>query len=314
MNKLLFALSMVVGMLGCVDKSQRMITSLHAESASKSSIENQASVWSKYYASGMCRIYTFIDVKQTGESEPVRMFLEVTESSNIFLTALNTRGYHERFYSTNPPTYISLNHKDYVPVRFFFNENFPGVLSVDGKQVSYFTIQNSQIKANPKDFDEIVKSLKCGKSATIEYSSFLRGKGQKVSFSLVDFATTFDSIPPSAAVSQKVIGQVNPIFILKPLLVGNRFNVSDLDLRVKNNPYGDGVFVYVPKTRYFDFGVKRLFLWFVKNNKALKLNGATHHLTPSLSFPQSASLHFWDGTGLNEENITSHGLKIGFGH
>ena len=312
MNKLLFALSMVVGMLGCVDKSQRMITSLHAESASKSSIENQASVWSKYYASGMCRIYTFIDVKQSGLSEPVRMFLEVTESSNIFLTALNTRGYHERFYSTNPPTYISLNHKDYVPVRFYFNENSPGVLSVDGKQVSYFTIQNSQIKANPKDFDEIVKSLKCGKSATIEYSSLLRGKGQKVSFSLVDFATTFDSIPPSAAVSQKVIGQVNPIFILKPLLVGNRFNVSDLDLRVKNNPYGDGAFVYVPKTRYF--GVKRLFLWFVKNNKALKLNGATHNLTPSLSFPHSYSLDYWDGTGLNENSVTSHGLKIGFGH
>jgi len=96
-------------------------------------------------------------------------------------------------------------------------------------------------------------------------------------------------------------GQVT-ISVLKPLLGRNCFGVSDRDLRVKKNPYGSGAFVYAPN-RY---------LWFVKSNIALKLNGAANRLTPSSPFPNDASLDFWEGTGLSESNATSRGLKLVF--
>mgnify|MGYP006982503966 CR=1 FL=1 len=81
---------------------------------------------------------------------------------------------------------------------------------------------------------------------------------------------------------------------------------------MRPNPYGSGRFVYAPKTRYLDFGVLRKFIWFVKGDKALKLTGATHVLTPSLRFPIDASLDFWDGTGLSASSVNTRGLKLVF--
>jgi hypothetical protein len=267
--------------------------------------------WQKACDSGKCRIYTYTDVRQPGESEPVRMLLEVSDARDVLLTALNTRAYHQQFYSTKPPTHILLNRKEYVPARFQFNEHFPGSLTIDGKRIATLAVRNqSQLKAQSDKFDAIADALRIGNLATIEYASNLRGKGQKTSFSLAGFTRAFASLVPGTG-TQAVSKRTDPIFVLKPLLAGNRFSVGVRDLRVKQNPYGSGAFVYAPETRYF--GVERLFVWFVKNDTALKLNGATDNLTPSLPFPRDAALDFWEGTGLSEATATSRGLDVAFG-
>jgi hypothetical protein len=69
--------------------------------------------------------------------------------------------------------------------------------------------------------------------------------------------------------------------------------------------------VYVTKTRYSS--VERLFVWFVSGRIALKLNGATHNLTPSLAFPRDAPPDFWEKTGLSASNATKTGLELAFG-
>lgn len=272
-----------------------------------------ALAWEKDCSSAQCRIYTYTDVSQSGRSEPVRMFLEITDSNDVILTALNTRAYHERFYTTKPATHIRLGQKDYVPDRSHFNERVSGALTVDAKQITALPVRNeSQLKSQAADFDAIVQAFKLGTSATVEYASSLYGKGQKVSFSLIGFTRSYGALSPSVRPPGRVDAkETDPISLLGPLLTGNRFSVSASDLALKKNPHGSGTFVYAAKTRYS--GVERLFLWFVRGDAALKLNGATHNLTPSLPFPRDASQDFWKGTGLSANNATRIGLELAFG-
>ncbi len=271
-----------------------------------------ALAWDKDCPSAECRIYTYTDVSQSGSSEPVRMFLEITASNSVILAALSTRTYHDRFYTTKPATHVRLDQKDYVPARFYFNEEFSGMLTVDGRQIATFLARNeSQLESQTADFDVIAQAFKLGTSASVEYTSSLYGKGQKVSFSLIGFTKSLDSLSPAGASGRGVVKETDSISVLGPLLAGNRFSVSAGDLALKKNPHGSGAFVYAGKTSYS--GVERLFLWFVRDDTALKLNGATHNLTPSLPFPRDASLDFWEGTGLSPSNVTQIGLELAFG-
>lgn len=70
------------------------------------------------------------------------------------------------------------------------------------------------------------------------------------------------------------------------------------DLEAKANPKGEGVFVYVPETRFH--GVERYFIWVVIDGEAYKLNGATDLLTPDLEFPRNADPALWEQTGLEK--------------
>ena len=230
----------------------------------------------------------------------------------MVLTALNTRTYHERFYTTKPATHIRLNQKDYVSVRSFFNERFPGTLTVDGTQVAPLSVRNgSQLKSQAADSDAIVQAFKRGDSAVVEYVSSLYGRGQKVSFSLLGFTKSYSALAPVTAPSKPNRSEADPISIIGPLLAGNQFSVRPSDLALRKNPQGKGAFVYVTKTRYSS--VERLFVWFVSGRIALKLNGATHNLSPSLAFPRDAPPDFWEKTGLSASNATKTGLELAFG-
>jgi hypothetical protein len=233
------------------------------------------------------------------------MLLEVTASHAVILTALTTRASHEQVYTTKPEPYVRLDQTDFVPVKLFFHKDSTGdTLMVDGERVASLPVLNeSQLKSQAADFQVILNALKFSDSVLVEYWSLLFGKEREVSFSLAGFAKSYDSLIQRTA--------RDPISLIGLLLEGNRFSVSTRDLRVKNNPHGAGVFVYVPETRYF--GVERKFIWFVRSGTAVKLNGPTHNLTPSLQFPQDASMSFWEGTSLSRDNITRIGLKLTFG-
>lgn len=88
-------------------------------------------------------------------------------------------------------------------------------------------------------------------------------------------------------------------------------NIKSEDLEAIDNPKGEGVFVYVPKTDFY--GVERFFLWLYIENNAYAINGATKDLTPDLSFPRDAKSETWDKTGLNKYSATE-AIDIVFGN
>ncbi len=81
------------------------------------------------------------------------------------------------------------------------------------------------------------------------------------------------------------------------------------DLRSKDNPKSEGIFVYVPQDRFY--GVKRNFIWLVIEGQAYPLNGPSKKLTPSLTWPREAPEAVWDKTGLNPY-VATEAIEIVF--
>lgn len=92
--------------------------------------------------------------------------------------------------------------------------------------------------------------------------------------------------------------QTRAIQLVSSLLEYNDLNIRASDLRGKNNPKGQGVFVYVPKTRFR--GVERYIAWVVIDGRAYSINGATKNVTPSLPWPREAPDAAWKKTNLDK--------------
>ena len=77
----------------------------------------------------------------------------------------------------------------------------------------------------------------------------------------------------------------------------NTLNIKASDLWAIDNSKGEGVFIYVPKTRFRD--VERYIIWMVIDGKAYALNGPTKKVTPNLPWPRDAPKNTWKRTGLD---------------
>jgi len=64
----------------------------------------------------------------------------------------------------------------------------------------------------------------------------------------------------------------------------NKLKVGGAEFKTIDNPKGDGVLVYDPRTEFY--GVKRYLIWMVINDEAYPLNGPSKMVTPSLSWPR----------------------------
>ncbi|MBL7145507.1 MAG: hypothetical protein ISS76_14825 [Phycisphaerae bacterium] len=93
------------------------------------------------------------------------------------------------------------------------------------------------------------------------------------------------------------------------MLRANKLGVTSTDLREKDNPNGDGIFVYVPQTRFS--GVKRNLIWVVIEGHAFSLNGTSKMVTPDLPWPREASEELWAKTGL-DKYMASEAIRIVF--
>ena len=115
----------------------------------------------------------------------------------------------------------------------------------------------------------------------------------------------------SAETSQQSSEEANAIKLVSASIESNRLNVTANDLKAKKNPKGDGIFVYVPQTRYS--GVERYVIWMVIDSKAYALNSPSKMVTPSLSWPRDADDTMWNKTGINTYNGASEAIEILFG-
>ena len=136
--------------------------------------------------------------------------------------------------------------------------------------------------------DNADAAFKAGITATVQYTSILHA-AKPARFTLIGFTKAFRPLPQATPSARKKSAQsVNSISGIEPAIIyTNNISVSAGDLRKRANPFGIRSFVFVPKTRYA--GVERLFIWFVRDDEAVKLNGATHNLNPSLPFPNDTA-------------------------
>lgn len=118
---------------------------------------------------------------------------------------------------------------------------------------------------------------------------------------------------PSPSVSMESVQQsaeVSAVRLVSAAIESNKLNVTPNDLKSKKNPKGDGVFVYVPQTRYS--GVERYVIWMSVDSKAYALNSPSKMVTPSLPWPRDADETTWNKTGINKYNGASEAIEIVF--
>jgi len=85
--------------------------------------------------------------------------------------------------------------------------------------------------------------------------------------------------------------------VIQALTLPNEMSISGRDFTTKENPKGEGIFVYDPRTKFS--GTDRNFIWLVIDHAAYALNGPSKTVTPSLKWPRDAEKKIWDKTGLS---------------
>ena len=257
--------------------------------------------WETQCANDVCRSFTIAWVN-IYKSHPTLILLEISTTEEVLISALVTEETHYKFWTHRFPVELVRESKNYVPARFFFDTDFDARLTVDGKKAASFrALDESHLLALSGDTKVLVEALRRGSKAVLLFGPFSRPR-QRASFSLIGFTAAFTarSLSGEAVVATSA---VDPVSVVSPLIAGNRLNVEAKQLRSRENPFGDGFFVYIPE---------RYFIWFVKGKKAVKLNGRTNNLTPALPFPPEASHKFWRGTGLSGHDATRVGIELVF--
>lgn len=84
--------------------------------------------------------------------------------------------------------------------------------------------------------------------------------------------------------------------VILALEIPNKLKVAGREFITKQNPKGEGTFVYDPRTRFS--GIQRNLMWIVLGETAYALNGPSKMLTPSLPWPREAKPGEWEKTGL----------------
>lgn len=90
----------------------------------------------------------------------------------------------------------------------------------------------------------------------------------------------------------------------------NKLGVRLDDLRVKDNPNGEGSIVYVERTNFF--GLERYVVWMVVDSSAFALNSPSQMVTPSLPWPREAKDGVWEKTGIDKFSGASEVIKMIF--
>lgn len=93
-------------------------------------------------------------------------------------------------------------------------------------------------------------------------------------------------------------------------LMPNKLGVGGAEFTTKNNPKGEGVFVFDPRTEFH--GAKRYLLWIVIIDEGYPLNGPSKMITPGLKWPREAEAGIWEKTGL-DPYIATEAIEIVFG-
>lgn len=237
------------------------------------------------------------------EEEPHRLTLEIDAAGTVRLLGLTPRDYYLRFYTRAPQTYGVFDGVALIPDPHFWRNTDRGLgvkVLPQGKVITFRYSGDRHWETSAQDAIGLIKS-----GTEIEFPA----RDKTVRLSLLGATAAIEALP-RASVDAPVQTNRAVIAQIGAKLGGNRFKVTEEDLRITPNPRGAGLFVYVPKTDYF--GVERKFIWFANAGEIAKLNGATHSLSPSLPWPREAAFELWNESNLSSESVLSVGLTSAF--
>lgn len=263
--------------------------------------------WQTQCGSG-CQTFTLEEVYKWEDGEPFLMRLEVTPEQQLEVSALVSREEYEKYYTLDPPTEFRRGGKQFVGARQFFSDS-PATISVDGQHLQ--TVQH-------KDGGHMADQLE-----TVTLNEFREGRKVKVSgdfcaapgcakqsitFSLIGFSAAYAARASNETTDMGSASDSSqdPVTAVADALAGNRYGIQRQHLRTKGNPFGQGIFVYVPKVEIADY--ERLFVWFVNKGQPVALNGPSISVTKNAKRPLEMGYEFWEDTGVNSDNVTKRGL------
>ena len=227
------------------------------------------------------------------------------------VSGLSTERFHYELFTNEPPVELERGGTRFLPARNFFGENFQAILLVDGEEVLKLSAEDeSHMSAQASQ--GVIDAFRQGATATLQAKQVALSGPRTFTFSLMGFASAYgartvgQTAPPAEASSEQ-----DPITIIAGSLSGNRYGLDSQNLLQQDNPYGEGVFVYVPKVKIAGFD--RYFIWFVKEGEAVALNGPTISLTTDARRPLDMGYKFWRNTGLSADSVTKEGLNIVYG-
>lgn len=154
----------------------------------------------------------------------------------------------------------------------------------------------------------------------VTYKDWKTGKPDDkklATISLMGFAKAYKRLDPklingdSIKKDEKTTPEL-AISLIKANIKKNKLGAKGVDLLAKKNQKGDGYFIYVAKTNYY--GYERLIVWYVIDNKAMKLNSPSSLVTPGL--PWSREIYedsVWDRAGFSKFDATREALSQVFG-
>lgn len=257
------------------------------------------------------KILTYIHVQLPPETKATKLTLSY-DGKRVRLSALKSKEHLAEFYTKTPPVFAKFGGRPFYGAPFFFKRYDPTAISVGEIEAELTWDGLPNWVASEADSRKLVQAFVEELSTDVAYGADNDSKTRyfKDSISLLGFAAALNDFEGSTPTRSNGQSTASPFDLITPNLAGNSFKVSRNDLRRKKNPFGEGYFVYVPKTRFN--GTERLFIWFVNQGHAVKLNGATNNLTPDLPFPREAQYEMWAGSGLTHDNVTQVGLETVF--
>jgi len=161
----------------------------------------------------------------------------------------------------------------------------------------------------------LIEAFRKGTHAKIRFASMYAKGGPETEISLLGFTVALNDATGSAQSAENTAAwprtESQAIAMVAERIGTNKLNVTKDHLAAIKNPVGKGYFVYVPKTVFF--GVKRNVIWFAGNGMAVKLNGPSDLVTPSMPWRREASYTVFDGSNLDDVDITQYGISVVFG-
>lgn len=258
-------------------------------------------------------VFSYVKMPISAKDEVPTKLALLHDGKRVFVVALVPDWYHRKFFTDRPPVIAVIGKVPHVADRSFLDKSTPPTITIGQDRFSAFSWQGDSRWMAAEDISgRITEALKTGTSATIHAENWM-GAPDTANIPLRGFTAAFNHLKETAdptplpdawpTASADAISRVAAV-----LPANNGFRVTTSDLAAVANTRGKGYFVYVKETRFH--GVKRIFLWFVGNGAVIKLNGATHNLTPGLPEPQEAEFRSLDGANLLAGELLEHGLLL----
>lgn len=256
-------------------------------------------------------ILTFASVQIPRQDEAARLAISY-DGHRVRLSGLYSKDYYMQSFTQSPPVFAAMDGTPYVAYPWFFEQAAPTTIRVGDVKIRLVWDGAPHWVASEADTAKLVQAFAKGLVAEVGYSASQAGKAGhfESSVPLAGFRSALTAFHDTNEPMSASGHAQDPLDLIAPHLTGNQFEISRDDLRQKDNPNGEGYFVYVPETRFN--GTERLFIWFANRGHVTKINGATDNLTPELPFPREAQYDIWNGSGLTHDTLTEVGLDTAF--